>query len=76
MIINIDREPELSLYYLGSVVLQILFENSTVHLDGLYIKMQKALNREIQIDFYYYTLDWLYMLSLIKLDEGKISICE
>lgn len=76
MIINVDREPTLSLYYLGGVVLQILKKQSFSYIDDLYKEVMKNINQDIHIDFLYYTLDWLYILSAIKINEGKVSICE
>ena len=57
MIVNVEREPELSLYYLGSVLFQ---------------EIQNQLKRKIHVDFLYYALDWLFLLSLVKIEEGKV----
>lgn len=72
MIINVEREPSLSLYYLGAIVIGILSSNSIVLLDNLYEELKKNLNQNIHIDFFYYTLDWLYMQSLIELQERSV----
>lgn len=75
MIINPERKPTLSLYYLGSVVLKILFEKNNEQIEPLFEFTKEALEQDLHIDFFYYTLDWLYMLSLIKLENGRVSLC-
>lgn len=75
MIINVDRDPILSLYYLGGVVLDILNDSAEETTDGLFEKLKAKIDRYIHIDFFYYTLDWLFLLSLITLKNGVISKC-
>lgn len=72
MIINTERNPVLSLYYLGSEVIEVLSSNKSLLLDDLYNKLKKRINKNIHIDFFYYTLDWLYMQSLIELQDRKV----
>ena len=74
MIINFEREPIFSLYFLGGVILKILNEKGSEILDILYEDLKKSIKRDIHIDFFYYTLDWLFISSLIKLDKGRVSI--
>lgn len=72
MIINVEREPALSLYYLGAAVIEILSSNSIFLLDDLYEELRKSIKQNIHIDFFYYTLDWLYMQSLIELRDRRV----
>lgn len=72
MIINVEREPDLSLYYLGGIILSILKEVSIIEIDELLTKVRLEIKESIHIDFLYYALDWLFLLSLIKLDERKV----
>lgn len=72
MIINFEREPCLSLYYLGAVMIEILSQNQTFLLDDLYEELKKLINQDIHIDFFYYTLDWLYIQSLVKLKDRRV----
>ena len=41
MIVNVEREPELSLYYLGSVLLKILKSKKVIPIDVLFQEIQK-----------------------------------
>ncbi len=72
MIVNAEREPDYSLYYLGSILLEILESTDVMPIEELLSKAKERLNKEIHIDFLYYTIDWLYLLSLVSIREGKV----
>ena len=72
MIINTDRKPELSLYYVGGIVLSILKENPVLNIEELLEKSRSKIDEQMHIDFLYYALDWLYLLSIITIQEGMI----
>lgn len=72
MIVNIERETELSLYYLGSILLKILEEVKVILIEDLLQKVQNELDKKVHVDFLYYALDWLFILSLISIKEGKV----
>lgn len=75
MLILTERNPETSLYYIGSEILKILSEqDSGLYLSEIYKFISKkniiGLNRVIL------SLDWLYMIGLVEESEqGKISLC-
>jgi hypothetical protein len=75
MIINIDREPKYSLYYIGAIILKILKKHKCVSIEELYNYVKNEIDKNLHIDFIYYSLDWLYILSLIKLDENRVILC-
>lgn len=72
MIVNVEREPDLSLYYLGSVLLKVLEQVKVMSVDELLQEIQKQLEKKIHVDFMYYALDWLFLLSLVRIQEGKV----
>ncbi|MGP0584390.1 ABC-three component system middle component 6 [Paenibacillus timonensis] len=76
MIINSERKPALSLYFLGSEILKILIENKNEQIETLFELLKKSISDEIHIDFYYYSLDWLYLLSIIRMENGRVLLCE
>ncbi|MEK4209271.1 MULTISPECIES: ABC-three component system middle component 6 [Paenibacillaceae] len=75
MIINIDREPKYSLYYIGGIILDLLKKHDSLSIDELYEKTKSIIDSNLYIDFIYYSLDWLYMLSLINIEQDKVKIC-
>lgn len=72
MIVNAEREPDLSLYYLGGVLLEILERENVIPLEELLCEVQKRLKKKVHVDFMYYTLDWLFLLSLVRIKGGKV----
>ncbi len=72
MIVNAEREPDYSLYYLGSILLEILESTDVMPIEELLSETKNRLNKEIHIDFLYYTIDWLFLLSLVSIREGRV----
>ena len=56
MIVNVEREPELSLYYLGSVLLKILKSKKVIPIDVLFQEIQNQLKRFMWIS---YIMHWI-----------------
>ena len=59
MIVNVEREPDLSLYYLGGILLEILEQTKVLTIEELLYETQNKLKKKLHIDFLYYALDWL-----------------
>lgn len=76
MIINRERDPNLSLYYIGGIILEILKKDCEMNINLLYEEVIKSVGVEFHIDFFYYSLDWLFLLSLIKINNGRVKLCE
>ena len=72
MIVNAEREPDYSLYYWGSILLEILESTDVMPIEELLSETKNRLNKEIHIDFLYYTIDWLFLLSLVSIREGRV----
>lgn len=72
MIVNAEREPNLSLYYLGGVLLEILEREKVIPLEELLCEVRNRLKKQIHIDFLYYTIDWLFLVSLVRIKGGKV----
>lgn len=70
MILNTERNPKDSLYYIGAVLLEVLQVNK----EGLYIDelIKKAKEKGINIAFFYYALDWLFIISKIEMKNERI----
>ena len=74
MIINTEREPLYSLYFLGGVIINILKSTKSETIDSLYLKFKKYINKSIHIDFFYYALDWLYIISIVDIKDGVVCL--
>lgn len=75
MIINKDREPKYSLFYIGSAILEYVGKNDRVSIDDLYIKIKSVIDENLNIDFLYYSLDWLFILGKINLEGDRVIKC-
>ncbi len=76
MIVSKHTHPERDLYYLGAEVIKILERSTSVKQD--YFELYNSLKKSCNISIYLYslTLDWLYLLGVIKQGEkGFIEKC-
>lgn len=76
MIIDKNINPERDLYYLGGILIEILKKLDDNEVD--YIDLYDLFNseKEITINLYALTLDWLFILGLVvKGENGKIKKC-
>lgn len=75
MFILTERNPDKSLYYLGSRVIEIFYgNNQQFYMTELYSLVTQ--NIEIPLHRFILTLDWLFMLGVIDENEsGKIVLC-
>lgn len=75
MLILTERNPDTSLYYLGSLIIEFFYENNQqYYMTELYSQILK--NIDIPLHRFILTLDWLFMLGVInENDSGKIVLC-
>lgn len=76
MIINWESRPEKSIYYLGAVALNELknLRFEVVGIDEFY--QQLNLVQNISYEYYFLTLDWLFLLGRIELSvDGDLKVC-
>lgn len=73
MLLPEDIHPENSIYYNGAIVLKVLQEHKKLGMLELY----KFVREEKNISFPVFVLciDWLYLISVAELKEGKVSLC-
>lgn len=76
MIIDKNINPERDLYYLGGILIDVLQSNDNKEVDYMDLYSQISLKKDITINLYSLTLDWLFVLGLVaKSKNGKIKIC-
>ena len=76
MIIDKNINPERDLYYLGGILIDVLASKNSVDFD--YFDLYQSLNKkkEISINLYSLTLDWLFILGVVnKGENGKVKKC-
>ena len=76
MIVDQNTHPERDLYYLGSVMIKTLSNSKESTFDYLNLYSLFSQEREISIKLFSLTLDWLFLLGLIRKDkQGGIIKC-
>ena len=75
MLLPIDIKPENSIYYYGAVILETLKElDNIIDIVSLYHLYKKKKN--ISLNSFSLTLDWLYLIDSVKVDEGgNVILC-
>jgi hypothetical protein len=76
MIIDKNINPERDLYYLGGILIDVLQNNGNKEVDYMDLYSSVNIKKDITINLYSLTLDWLFILGLVaKGENGKIKIC-
>ncbi|MFH0875937.1 MAG: ABC-three component system middle component 6 [archaeon] len=74
MIIGKDQNPERQIYYLGGLILECI-KTETNEIDFFEAFKKINTDREISMNLYTFSLDWLFLLGLIEQKGGKIIKC-
>lgn len=73
MLLPDNIQPELSIYYNGSLVLNELKKKNNQTLMSLY---QSLKNNGMSFGIFILCLDWLYLIDAAEIDEkGCINLC-
>lgn len=72
MIINKDINPERQIYYISSLILKEL-KNKNSNFFEIYSNLKKKTN--LSINLFVFSIDWLFLLGIIKIEKGEILKC-
>jgi len=77
MIINDVSEPQKSLYVIGADILAVMRNSSDKPIDSIRLfDLFHSRSNKVSITYFYFALDWLYLLDAIELDSsGDIKLC-
>jgi len=77
MIIHDVSEPQKSLYVIGADILAELRASSDESIDPIRLfDLFNSRTNKVSITYFYFGLDWLYLLDVIELDSfGNIKLC-
>ena len=74
MINDQNTNPQRDLYYLGGVVIDVLQQASKE--ESFFDIFEKVREREtISMNLFSLTIDWLYLLDVVKFKEGRLEKC-
>lgn len=76
MIVDQNIHPERDLYYLGSVMIDLLLHSNNSTFDYLELYHMFRQKNDVSINLFSLTLDWLFMLGALKKgQQGGIEKC-
>ena len=75
MILFENEDARVSIYYLSSIMINILNEYKELKFDVLYKLLEDSIGYTVSIDDVYYSLDWLYLLDLVDVSGDKVILC-
>jgi len=70
-------KPERSLYAIGGTIISVMkeFEQKEISPEVIYKRFSEVYPIEISYNYFAYSLDWLYLINVIDLEEDKIKKC-
>lgn len=75
MLIVPEKNPHASLFYIGAKVLEILKSSDRYYsLTELFDKVVEEKGLNISFIFFMLTLDWLYIINLIDMDNNGLHL--
>ncbi|KAB2489975.1 hypothetical protein F8155_21530 [Priestia endophytica] len=74
MLLPRDINPELSVYYNGSIILKELLKENNVDIINLYKSVKNTSN--MSLSTYMLSLDWLFLSDIAVVNEsGEVKLC-
>lgn len=73
MLIPDNIRPEDSIYYNGAKVLEVMMDAKKLSLGDLYVRLRRTMN--ISIATMLLSLDWLYLIDCIVVNNGVVELC-
>jgi len=73
MLLPDNVHPENSIYFNASLVLETLQEFDKIDMLDLYQNVTKY--RKMSFPVYILCLDWLYIINVAELNQGKVKLC-
>jgi len=75
MILNKDINPEHSLYFIGSLILNELTNSKNEKFDFLELYRGIQNSQTVSMNIFTLSIDWLYLNGVVDIDKGKIKKC-
>jgi hypothetical protein len=75
MILNKDINPEHSLYFIGSLIINELTKSENKNFDFLELYRGIQNSQMISMNIFTLSLDWLYLNGVVDINKGKVKKC-
>jgi hypothetical protein len=73
MLLPDNIHPENSIYYNGALVLDILHDKKESDLIDLYEVVKQVRNMTFPV--FMLSLDWLYLVNIAEVKNGRVQLC-
>ena len=74
MLLPDNIRPELSIYYIGSLIHSVLKDNHSIPLINLFQKLKEK--STVSFQSFVLGLDWLYLINAAEVNEqGDVVLC-
>jgi hypothetical protein len=74
MLLPRDIDPELSIYYNGSIILKELLKKDNVDIMNLFKNIKEE--NDMSLSTYMLSLDWLFLSDIaIVTESGEVKLC-
>ena len=73
MLLPDNIHPENSIYYNSAIVLESLQNKDNISLLELYREVREI--KKMSFPVFIFCLDWLYLINVATLIEGKVKLC-
>lgn len=73
MLLPDNLHPENSIYYNGSIILQVLKNEDKLEMFELYTRVKEM--RDISFPVFVLCLDWLYLVDIAKVKRDRVELC-
>lgn len=75
MIVSKNIHPERNLYFTGAILLSLLEDSFDEDVDIFSLYQKANVNSKMSVKVMLLTLDWLFLLGSVKINEGRIVKC-
>ena len=75
MILNKDINPEHSLYFIGSLIIDELRKSESENFDFLELYYGIQNNQIVSMNIFTLSLDWLYLNGVVDISKARIKKC-
>lgn len=76
MIISQNINPKRNLYYIGSLIIEIMEKyKKTTSVHNLFESLNKNKKDKISYSLFVLSLDWLFLINVINVNGDYIKIC-
>lgn len=73
MLLPDNIKPEDSIYYNGAKVLEVVQQKMCISVTDLYVELREK--SDLSVSILLLSLDWLYLIDCITINNGEVSLC-